>query len=170
MPAGTRAALIWLMANRSSTEGRQGSSTRSAALAIGVMADQRRVRCPPQQGRSRIGGRQPGCVAACIWWTKARMGWREATDINVGGQEDKPVAVHFSWAGRDRKKSNQDNEDNAHRTPLPSGMSGRPDGGIPEHIDAEDRRGIAQVIAFPALRCSKSAPMDMLHRKTTLKR
>jgi hypothetical protein len=35
---------------------------------------------------------------AQIWWTKARMGWREARDLNVGGQQDNPVAVEFTWA------------------------------------------------------------------------
>jgi hypothetical protein len=36
-------------------------------------------------------------VAAQIWWTKARMGWREAQDLNVGGT-GQPVAVAFHWA------------------------------------------------------------------------
>jgi hypothetical protein len=36
--------------------------------------------------------------AAAIWWTKARMGWRGATDVNVGGQPDAPVAIEFTWA------------------------------------------------------------------------
>jgi hypothetical protein len=36
-------------------------------------------------------------VAACIWWTKARMGWKEAQDLNVGGT-GQPIAVAFSWA------------------------------------------------------------------------
>jgi hypothetical protein len=36
-------------------------------------------------------------VAACIWWTKARMGWKEAQDLNVGGN-GQPVAVAFHWA------------------------------------------------------------------------
>jgi hypothetical protein len=37
-------------------------------------------------------------VAAAIWWTKARMGWRGTTDVNVGGQPDSPVAIDFTWA------------------------------------------------------------------------
>ena len=32
-------------------------------------------------------------VAACIWWTKSRMGWREATDLNVGGTGSMSVVV-----------------------------------------------------------------------------
>jgi hypothetical protein len=28
---------------------------------------------------------EQGNVTAMIWWTKARMGWREATDVNVSG-------------------------------------------------------------------------------------
>jgi hypothetical protein len=36
--------------------------------------------------------------SAAIWWTKARMGWREATDLNVGGQKDNPVGIDFAWA------------------------------------------------------------------------
>jgi hypothetical protein len=36
--------------------------------------------------------------AAAIWWTKARMGWRGTTDLNVGGQQDNPVAIDFTWA------------------------------------------------------------------------
>lgn len=33
--------------------------------------------------------------AASIWWTKARMGWKEATDVNVGGQDDNPLTVRI---------------------------------------------------------------------------
>jgi hypothetical protein len=36
--------------------------------------------------------------AAAIWWTKARMGWRGTTDVNVGGQDSNPVAIDFTWA------------------------------------------------------------------------
>lgn len=36
-------------------------------------------------------------AGAQIWWTKARMGWKDAQDINVGGA-DKPVAIAFTWA------------------------------------------------------------------------
>jgi hypothetical protein len=36
--------------------------------------------------------------AAAIWWTKARMGWKSATDLNMGGQQDNPVAIDFTWA------------------------------------------------------------------------
>jgi hypothetical protein len=38
-----------------------------------------------------------GNVAACIWWTKARMGWREAQDLNVGGQADNPLGFEIIW-------------------------------------------------------------------------
>ena len=35
-------------------------------------------------------------VAAQIWWTKARMGWKEATDVNLGGQQNgNPIAMHL---------------------------------------------------------------------------
>jgi hypothetical protein len=37
-------------------------------------------------------------VAACIWWTRARMGWRGTTNVDVGGQQDNPVAIDFRWA------------------------------------------------------------------------
>jgi hypothetical protein len=37
-------------------------------------------------------------VAAQIWWTKTRMGWKEAQDLNIGGQNGKPIAYEFSWA------------------------------------------------------------------------
>lgn len=36
-------------------------------------------------------------VAAQIWWTKARMGWKEAQDLNVAG--DGKLQVDFRWAG-----------------------------------------------------------------------
>ena len=36
-------------------------------------------------------------VAAQIWWTKTRMGWKEAQDINVGGTNT-PISVDFRWA------------------------------------------------------------------------
>jgi hypothetical protein len=36
-------------------------------------------------------------VSAQIWWTKARMGWKEAQDLNVGGTTT-PIAVEFTWA------------------------------------------------------------------------
>jgi hypothetical protein len=39
-----------------------------------------------------------GNVTACIWWTKARMNWREQQNLNVGGQADNPVAIDFTWA------------------------------------------------------------------------
>jgi hypothetical protein len=35
---------------------------------------------------------------AQIWWTRARMGWKSATDVNVGGQQENPVAIEFTWA------------------------------------------------------------------------
>jgi hypothetical protein len=35
---------------------------------------------------------------AQIWWTKARMGWREARDLNIGGQQDNPIAIDYTWA------------------------------------------------------------------------
>jgi hypothetical protein len=34
--------------------------------------------------------------AAAIWWTKARMGWKEAQDLNVGGN-GQPVVYEFCW-------------------------------------------------------------------------
>jgi hypothetical protein len=38
-------------------------------------------------------------VTAAIWWTKCRMGWREPPrDVNVGGQQDNPLAIDFTWA------------------------------------------------------------------------
>jgi hypothetical protein len=37
-----------------------------------------------------------GNVTACIWWTKARMGWKEGTDLNVGGN-GQPVRYEFIW-------------------------------------------------------------------------
>lgn len=36
--------------------------------------------------------------SAAIWWTKARMGWKEATDLNVGGQGGGPLVYEFRWA------------------------------------------------------------------------
>jgi hypothetical protein len=36
--------------------------------------------------------------SAAIFWLKCRAGWREAHDVNIGGQDDKPMAVHFTWA------------------------------------------------------------------------
>jgi hypothetical protein len=36
-------------------------------------------------------------VGAQIWWTKARMGWKEAQDLNVGGTNT-PLAIDFRWA------------------------------------------------------------------------
>jgi len=36
-------------------------------------------------------------VAAQIWWTKARMGWKEAQDVNIGGTTT-PLAIEFTWA------------------------------------------------------------------------
>jgi hypothetical protein len=36
--------------------------------------------------------------AAAIWWTKARIGWKEAQDLNVGGNT--PLVVDFRWADR----------------------------------------------------------------------
>jgi hypothetical protein len=38
-----------------------------------------------------------GNVTACIWWTKARMGWREQQDVNIGGQQDSPAVIRFEW-------------------------------------------------------------------------
>jgi hypothetical protein len=37
-----------------------------------------------------------GNVSACIWWTKARMGWKEQADVNVGGTGE-PVRYEFVW-------------------------------------------------------------------------
>ena len=38
-------------------------------------------------------------VAAQIWWTKARMGWKEATDVNLGGQQNgNPILMHLAAA------------------------------------------------------------------------
>jgi hypothetical protein len=34
-------------------------------------------------------------IAACIWWTKARMGWKEVTDLNVAGNGK--LDVEFRW-------------------------------------------------------------------------
>ena len=36
-------------------------------------------------------------VAAQIWWTKTRMGWKEAQDLNLGGTNT-PLNVSFRWA------------------------------------------------------------------------
>ena len=36
-------------------------------------------------------------VAAQIWWTKARMGWKSVANVNVGGT-DRPAAIDLSWA------------------------------------------------------------------------
>jgi hypothetical protein len=36
-------------------------------------------------------------VAAQIWWTKCRMGWKEAQDLNIGGTNT-PLNVTFRWA------------------------------------------------------------------------
>jgi hypothetical protein len=36
-------------------------------------------------------------VTAQVWWTKARMGWKEAQDVNIGGTNT-PIAVDFRWA------------------------------------------------------------------------
>jgi hypothetical protein len=36
--------------------------------------------------------------SAAIWWTKARMGWKEQQDVNVGGQANNPMAIDFTWA------------------------------------------------------------------------
>ncbi len=36
-------------------------------------------------------------VAAQIWWTKTRMGWKEAQDLNIGGTNT-PLNVSFRWA------------------------------------------------------------------------
>ncbi|HEY2615795.1 MAG TPA: hypothetical protein VGI78_00505 [Acetobacteraceae bacterium] len=33
-------------------------------------------------------------VAAAIWWTKARMGWREQQELNVGSR-DSPTHLHL---------------------------------------------------------------------------
>jgi hypothetical protein len=35
--------------------------------------------------------------SAAIFWLKARAGWKEQQDINVGGT-DRPVQVDFTWA------------------------------------------------------------------------
>ena len=38
-------------------------------------------------------------VAAQIWWTKSRMGWKDATDVNVGGQHNgNPILLHLAAA------------------------------------------------------------------------
>jgi hypothetical protein len=34
--------------------------------------------------------------SAAIWWTKARMGWKDGTDLNVGGN-GQPVKYEFVW-------------------------------------------------------------------------
>jgi hypothetical protein len=39
-------------------------------------------------------GRVP---AAAIFWMKARAGWKEARDLNIGGT-DRPVGIDFTWA------------------------------------------------------------------------
>jgi hypothetical protein len=36
--------------------------------------------------------------AAAIFWMKARAGWKEARDLNIGGRQDNPVAIDFTWA------------------------------------------------------------------------
>jgi hypothetical protein len=35
--------------------------------------------------------------AAAIFWMKARAGWKEARDLNIGGT-DRPVGIDFTWA------------------------------------------------------------------------
>jgi len=36
-------------------------------------------------------------VQAQVWWTKARMGWRDGSDVNIGGTNT-PLNVSFRWA------------------------------------------------------------------------
>lgn len=40
-------------------------------------------------------------VAAQIWWSKCRMGWKEATDLNVAGQGGGPITYEFCWRETD---------------------------------------------------------------------
>jgi hypothetical protein len=35
--------------------------------------------------------------SAAIFWLKARAGWREQQDVNIGGT-DRPMQVDFTWA------------------------------------------------------------------------
>lgn len=42
-------------------------------------------------------------VAGCIWWTKARMGWKEATDVNVGGNGQLSVSSGPTQRQRPRR-------------------------------------------------------------------
>src|ERR1700746_566420 len=37
-------------------------------------------------------------VQAQIWWTKARMGWKDQSQLNIGGQPDNPLQIDFRWA------------------------------------------------------------------------
>jgi hypothetical protein len=48
-------------------------------------------------------------VAAQIWWTKTRMGWKEAQDLNIGGTNT-PLNVSFRWADATPALPNPDNE------------------------------------------------------------
>jgi hypothetical protein len=51
-------------------------------------------------------------VAAQIWWTKARMGWKEATDLNVGGgNKGRPSAPNMEcWRAVRRSRAGSDDE------------------------------------------------------------
>jgi hypothetical protein len=42
--------------------------------------------------------------AATIWWTKARMGWKEAHDVNVGGQDNNPVRIGIDQPPRETRE------------------------------------------------------------------
>jgi len=50
-------------------------------------------------------------VAAQIWWTKTRMGWKEAQDVNIGGTAT-PLNVSFRWADATPALPTQDDEPN----------------------------------------------------------
>jgi hypothetical protein len=44
-------------------------------------------------------------VAAAIWWTKTRMGWREAPqELQHSGVDGAPIAVVYSWAEAEQPK------------------------------------------------------------------
>jgi hypothetical protein len=54
-------------------------------------------------------------VAAQIWWTKTRMGWKEAQDLNIGGT-DRPLNVSFRWADATPTLSNPNNDQSSNVT------------------------------------------------------
>jgi len=37
-------------------------------------------------------------VAAAIWWTKARMGWKDTSRVENTGADGQPLVVDFRWA------------------------------------------------------------------------